>query len=92
MINEILLRRGNQVYIEGEYTFDSKEQGQRNRILTMMKNIESLGYVFSWQLCEQLMKLPLEALDNCYLELVTLLKKRVGADKVSPCIRIFHRK
>ncbi len=56
MINEILLRRGNQVYIEGEYTFDSKEQGQRNRILTMMKNIESLGYVFSWQLCEQLMK------------------------------------
>lgn len=82
MINEILLRRGNQVYIEGEYTFDSKEQGQRNRILTMMKNIESLGYVFSWQLCEQLMKLPLEVLDNCYLELVTLLKKRVGADKV----------
>lgn len=82
MVNEILLRRKNQIYIEGEYMFGSEEQGQRNRILTMMKNIESLGYVFSWQLCEQLMGFPLKVLDACYLELVTVLKKRVGADRV----------
>lgn len=76
-----MLRRKNQIYIEEEYTFDSNKE-QRNRVLTMMKNLESLGYVFSQELCEQLSGLERRILDTCYLELTEILKKRVGADKV----------
>lgn len=81
MVNEILLRRKEQVYIEDEYTFDP-EHSQRDRVLTMMKNLEPLGYVFSQELCELLSGLEQKILDTCYLELVDILKKQVGADKV----------
>lgn len=81
MVNEILLRRKNQIYIEEEVTFDPKKE-QRNRVLTMMKNLEPLGYVFSQELCNQLAGLEQDVLDTCYLEMAEILKRRVGADKV----------
>lgn len=81
MVNEILLRRKNQIYIEEEVTFDPKME-QRNRVLTMMKNLEPLGYVFSQELCNQLAGLEQDVLDTCYLEMAEILKRRVGADKV----------
>lgn len=80
MINEILLRRKNKIYLEGNLSWGSVNQSRR--VLTMMKNIESLGYVFSQETFERLCRLSKEELDVCYLELVTLLKMRVGADKI----------
>lgn len=79
MINEILLRRKNKIYLEREVSCGPA--GQERRVLTMMKNIESLGYVFSQEAFENLCRLAEEELDAFYLELTALLKMRVGADK-----------
>lgn len=79
MINEILLRRKHKIYLEGELSYGSVNQ--ERRVLTMMKNIEGLGYVFSQEAFEKLCLLSEETLDACYLELVDLLKMRVGADQ-----------
>ena len=78
MINEILLRRRNHIYLEERLLTGSGDQSLR--VLTMMKNIESLGYIFSRELYKRLCATEKGALDAFYLELVRLLKTRVGAD------------
>lgn len=94
MINEILLRRKNHIYIEDVCMEDVQAQEkpggkngqiveqQRLRVLTMMRNAEKLGYVYSQELFEQFARLEETTLDACYLELVVQLKERTGADKV----------
>ncbi|MDE7479462.1 MAG: hypothetical protein K2M91_16255, partial [Lachnospiraceae bacterium] len=77
-MNEILLRRKNKVIIERGYETDPNNQ----YIITIMKNIEALGYIFSKELFEVLQTLNKEDLQKFYLELITLLKKLVGADVV----------
>ena len=51
-------------------------------IVTIMKNVEALGYTFSKKLFETLQTLDKEALQKFYLELIPILKKSVGADVV----------
>lgn len=83
MINEILLRRKDQICLEG-YQAPKKaavEERQRLRVLTMMRNMERLGYVFSQELFSQFAGMEEKTLDICYLELVGFLKERIGADR-----------
>ena len=83
MVNEILLRRKNHVYVEGQAAPENaaSEERRRFRVLTMMKNMEGLGFVFSQDLFEQLSGMEEQAADTCYLELTGLLKERLGADR-----------
>ncbi len=83
MINEILLRRKNRIYLE-EYQAPKKaqaEERQRLRVLTIMRNMEQLGYVFSQKLFILFAGMEEKTLNACYLELVSLLKERIGADR-----------
>lgn len=80
MINEILLRRKDHIYLEKELTSGAADQS--GRVLTMMKNIESLGYTFSRELYEQLCSLEEKTLNEFYSELTALLKARTGADRI----------
>lgn len=49
-------------------------------IAAIMKNVEGLGYTFSWELYEALKRMERETLQKFYLELIPVLKKLVGAD------------
>ncbi|WP_368273414.1 TerD family protein [Enterocloster bolteae] len=77
-MNEILLRRKNKVIIESGNNMKPCNQ----YIVTLMKNVESLGYTFSKELFERLQTLSEKELQTFYLELVPELKKLVGADVV----------
>jgi len=78
MINEILLRKRNHIYLEKEPLNNAEDQSRR--VLTMMKNTENLGYTFSQELYRRLCVMEKGALDTFYLELVQHLKSRDGAD------------
>lgn len=80
MLNEILLRRKDHIYLEKELPAGAEDESAR--VLTMMKNIEDLGYTFSRALYELLRTAEKELLDAFYLELTALLKARTGADHV----------
>ena len=77
-MNEILLRRKNKVIVERGNKINSNNQ----YIVTIMKNVEALGYTFSKELFEVLQTLSKEELQKFYLELIPMLKKLVGADVV----------
>lgn len=77
-MNEILLRRKNKVILEkGNFT-----ESNNQYIVTIMKNVEALGYTFSKELFETLQTLTPLQLNRFYKELVPMLKKMVGADVV----------
>ena len=84
MINEIVLRRKGHIYIEEHVSYEKSPvpQKKRLRVLTMMRNIEQLGFTFSQELYEQLACMKESVQNACYLELVRLLKEQVGADHV----------
>lgn len=79
--NEILLRRKNKVMINPKVM--SGEQKLLPYVVTMMKNIENLGYTFSKQLFDTLAAIDdQDELFQFYLELVSNLQKMIGADVV----------
>ena len=75
-MNEILLRRKNKVIVER----GTVEEPNNQYIVTIMKNVEALGYTFSKELFETLQTLTKAELQKFYLELIPMLKKLVGAD------------
>lgn len=75
-MNEILLRRKNKVIAEK----GSAAEPDNQYIVTIMKNVEVLGYTFSKELFEVLQTLSRDELQKFYLELIPILKKLVGAD------------
>lgn len=77
-MNEILLRRKNKVIVER----GSETNPNNQYIVTIIKNVEALGYTFSKELFEVLQTLNKEDLKKFYLELIPMLKKLVGADVV----------
>lgn len=77
-MNEILLRRKNKVIVEKGNATEPNNQ----YIVTIMKNVEALGYTFSKELFETLQTLAKDELQKFYLELIPMLKKLVGADVV----------
>ena len=77
-MNEILLRRKNKVIIEK----GNETEPNNQYIVTIMKNVEVLGYTFSKELFETFQTLSKDELQKFYLELIPMLKKLVGADVV----------
>ena len=77
-MNEILLRRKNKVILEKGSVTEPNNQ----YIVTIMKNVEALGYTFSKDLFETLQTLAKDELQKFYLELIPMLKKMVGANVV----------
>lgn len=76
--NKILLRRKNKLIV-GNVGYVMSDDTQRY-LVTMTKNIETLGYTFSNQLFNKLKTLTKEELFEFYKELVSELKKNIGAD------------
>lgn len=77
-MKEILLRRKNKVIL----TNGNATEPNNQYIVTIMKNVEDLGYTFSKELFEVLQTQTKKELQNFYLELVPMLKNLVGADVV----------
>ena len=80
MVCEMLLRK-NKIWIMEE----KEDMTQRNAlndlsVATLMKNIEPLGYTFSRELYEELLRYSTDQLGRLCWELVELLKKSKGAD------------
>lgn len=76
--NKILLRRKNKLIV-GNVGYTMSDDTQRY-LVTIAKNIEALGYTFSNQLFNKLTTLTKEELFEFYKELVSELKKNIGAD------------
>ena len=77
-MNEILLRRKNKVMLkEGSVVKPNKQL-----VVTIMKNVESLGYTFSEELTNKLLTLTNEELQKFYSELIPSLQSLVGANVV----------
>lgn len=77
-MNETLLRRKNKVIINK----GSATEPNNQYIVTIMKNVENLGYTFSKELFETLQTLEVDELKAFYLDLMPLLKEMVGANVV----------
>ncbi len=77
-MNNILLRRKNKIIVEKGNVTEPNNQ----YIITIMKNIEALGYTFSEELFKTLQSLTNKDLQDFYLELISTLKSMIGADVV----------
>ena len=79
MFNEILLRRRNKLNVKA--IVDSNNDNA-DRAIIIMKNIESLGYIFDKSLFEYIRHITIDEQNELYKELVTCLKEYTGANKV----------
>lgn len=75
-MNELLLRRKSKVIVTKGNVVEPDER----YVVTILKNVEALGYTFSQELYETLLTLEKEDLNKFYLEVVPVLKNLVGAD------------
>lgn len=92
--NEILIRRRNKVIIDTQPKADAKfdidedivlssESPMSKYVVTIMKNIEDLGYTFSKELYKKALAFEtVQELCDFYLGIIDILKESVGADKV----------
>ena len=78
--NKILLRRKHLVVIEPNNAEYEQSKTENALVVSMMKNVQSLGFTFSKELFETLMHCSKDELKNFYTELVPELKALVGAD------------
>ena len=81
MINEILLRRKDKLWITGRIGIDSATKTNRY-LVTIMKNLESYGYTMDKDLCDFLFRTTPAFLSDFYNELIRYIKALTGADKV----------
>lgn len=75
MKNEIYLRRKGKVLLEDGVS----EDNNINYVATILKNIEPLGYTFSKNLIEKLCTYDVKQLESFYVDIISSLKKLVGA-------------
>lgn len=80
MVNEILLRRKGKVLTVDGVDIDRSGENNEVYVLTINKNIESLGYIFSEKLIQNLQLWSDLELKNLYKNLIPMLKSYVGAD------------
>ena len=76
MLNEILLRRKNKLLLKK----GMQDSPNKSYIVTIMKNIENLGYTFSQDVYECLETYSKEELEQFYLKLIPVLKEQRGAN------------
>jgi len=88
MINEIVLRRRNKITVPksivaalSEAKEEDVEKSNGNKqALSIMKNIESLGFTFDRKLFDVVCLLNQEEMEEFYKELIPMLQKMCGAD------------
>lgn len=81
-INEMLLRRKNKVNLPKRIPAHEQSKSEKAMIVSIAKNVESLGFTFDKELFENLMTYPKSEIESFYTDLITKLKVLVGADKV----------
>ena len=78
--NKILLRRKNLLIVEPINADYEQTKNEQALVVTMMKNVQSLGYTFSEELFEALSHMNRDELKVFYSDLIPALKELVGAD------------
>lgn len=78
--NKILLRRKNLLIVEPENADYQQTKNEQALVVTMMKNVQSLGYTFSKELFDTFCHMNREELKVFYTDLIPALKELVGAD------------
>lgn len=81
-INEMLLRRKNKVNLPKRVPAHETSKSEKAMIVSIVKNVESLGFTFDKELFENLMTYPKSEIESFYTDLITKLKVLVGTDKV----------
>lgn len=78
--NKILLRRKNLLIVEPINADYEQTKNEQALVVTMMKNVQSLGFTFSKELFEALSHMNRDELKVFYSDLIPTLKELVGAD------------
>lgn len=80
MINSILLRRKNKIWIMNDKVSNQSEQNNIQLIATGLTNLSNLGYTLSNEVIEKLLESTY--VESFFVELIDQIKKLVGADVV----------
>lgn len=78
--NKVLLRRKHLLIVEPNDVDYEQTKTEQVLVITMMKNVQSLGFTFSKELFEALSHLTRDELKVFYCDLIPALKELVGAD------------
>lgn len=80
-INEMLLRRKNKVNIPKRSVEHEAGRAEKAMAVSIVKNVESLGFTFDKELFENLLTYPKNEIEMFYTDFIAKLKPLVGADK-----------
>lgn len=80
-INEMLLRRKNKVNLPKCSVEHEAGRAEKAMAVSIVKNVESLGFTFDKELFENLLTYPKNEIEMFYTDFIAKLKPLVGADK-----------
>lgn len=80
-ISEMLLRRKNKINLSKCNRYNEPDERSKSMVVSIMKNIESLGFTFDREIIENLLTYSKEEIESFYIDLIAKLKSLVGADK-----------
>lgn len=80
-INEMLLRRKNKVNLPKRSVEHEAGRAEKAMAVSIVKNVESLGFTFDKELFENLLTYPKNEIEMFYTDFIAKLKPLVGADK-----------
>lgn len=80
MINSILLRRKNKIWIMNDQVYNNPNSNNIQLIATGLTNLSNLGYTLSNEVIEKLLESTY--VESFFVELIDQIKKFVGADVV----------
>lgn len=80
-INEMLLRRKNNVNLPKRSVEHEAGRAEKAMAVSIVKNVESLGFTFDKELFENLLTYPKNEIEMFYTDFIAKLKPLVGADK-----------
>ena len=80
-INEMLLRRKNKVNLPKRSVKHEAGRAEKAMAVSIVKNVESLGFTFDKELFENLLTYPKNEIEMFYTDFIAKLKPLVGADK-----------
>lgn len=80
-INEMLLRRKDKVNLPKCSVEHEAGRAEKAMVVSIVKNVESLGFTFDKELFENLLTYPKNEIEMFYTDFIAKLKPLVGADK-----------
>lgn len=80
-INEMLLRRKNKMNLPKCSVEHEAGRAEKAMVVSIVKNVESLGFTFDKELFENLLTYPKNEIEMFYTDFIAKLKPLVGADK-----------